>query len=70
LVADVVVVVGVVGEFGIDGPDALGFGAAFASAAAPMMTMPARLAVAKCLRIMIAVRSRCAPSVHPHLMYE
>jgi hypothetical protein len=53
LVADVVVVVGVVGEFDIDGPDSLGFGAADASAVAPMMTMPARQLVAKSLRIMI-----------------
>jgi hypothetical protein len=53
LVADVVVVVGVVGEFDIDGPDSLGFGAADASAVAPMMTMPARQLVAKILSIMI-----------------
>jgi len=53
LVADVVVVVGVVGESDIDGPDSLGFGAADASAVAPMMTMPARQLVAKSLRIMI-----------------
>jgi hypothetical protein len=53
LVADVVVVVGVVGEFDIGGPDSLGFGAADASAVAPMMTMPARQLVAKTLRIMI-----------------
>ena len=53
MVADVVVVVGVVGESDIDGPDSLGFGAADASAVAPMMTMPARQLVAKSLRIMI-----------------
>ena len=53
MVADVVVVVGVVGEFDIDGPDSLGFGVADASAVAPMMAMPARQLVAKSLRIMI-----------------
>jgi hypothetical protein len=53
LFAGAVVVVDVVGEFDIDGPDSLGFGAADASAAAPMMTMPARKLVAKSLRIMI-----------------
>ena len=53
MVADVVVVVGVVGEFDIDGPDSLGFGAADASAVAPIMAMPARQLVAKSLSIMI-----------------
>ena len=53
MVADVVVVVGVVGESDVDGPDSLGFGAADASAVAPIMAMPARQLVAKSLRIMI-----------------
>jgi len=53
LVTDVVGVVGVVGEFDTGGPDSLGFGAADASAAAPMMTMPARRPDAKILPMMV-----------------
>lgn len=53
MVADVVVVIGVVGESDIDGPDSLGFGAADASAVAPIMAVPARQLVTKILSIMI-----------------
>ena len=53
MVADVVVVVDVVGESDTDGPDSLGFGVADASAVAPMMTMPGRQLAAKSLNIMI-----------------
>jgi hypothetical protein len=55
LLGDVVDVVGVV-EFDIDGPDSPRFGAAYASTAAAMMIVPARKLVAKCLRIMSALR--------------
>lgn len=52
--------------FDIEGPDSLGFGAACAIAAAPMMTMPARQLVAKTLRFMIhtlfSVRALGAPT--------
>jgi hypothetical protein len=68
LVADVVVVVGVVGEFDINGPDSLGFGAAFASAAAPMTTMPARQLVAKSLRIMIHTLFQVRTLGAPHAL--
>jgi hypothetical protein len=70
---DVVGVVGVVEvivEFDSDGPDSLGFGAVYATAAAPAMTRPARQLTAKSLRFMITLGSRCAPSAHPHLVDE
>jgi len=69
LVADVVVVVGVVGESDIDGPDSLEFGAADASAVAPMMAMPARQLVAKSLRIMIHTLFQARTLGAPHLGY-
>lgn len=57
MLGDVVEVVGVV-EFDIDGPDSLGFGTAFANAAAATMIVPARQLVAKSLRIMSTLRSQ------------
>ena len=53
MVADVVVVVDVVGESDINGPDSLAFGAADASAVTPMITIPAIQPVATSLSIMI-----------------
>jgi len=70
LVADVVVVVGVVGESDIDGPDSLEFGAADASAVAPMMAMPARQLVTKSLGIMIHTLFQARTLSAPHLGYE
>jgi hypothetical protein len=56
---DVVDVIDVV-ESVIYDPDSLGFGAALASASAPMITMPARALMAKSLTVMTTLRSRCA----------
>jgi hypothetical protein len=55
---DVVDVIDVV-ESVIYDPD-WGFGAALASASAPMITMPARALMAKSLTVMTTLRSRCA----------
>ena len=70
MVEDVVDVVEVVVESDSDGPDPLRFGSAYASAAAPAMTRPARQLAAKSLRFMITLDSRCASSTHPHGMDE
>ena len=68
--ADVVGVVEVVVESDSDGPDSLGFGAVYATAAAPAMMRPARQVTAKSLRFMTTLCSGCAPSAHPHCVYE
>jgi hypothetical protein len=70
LVADVVDVVIDVVELDTAGPDSPGLGPADASAAAPMMTMQATEPIARSMRIMVALRFRCAPSAHPYLVYE
>ena len=68
--ADVVGVVEVVVESDSDGTDSLRFGAVYATAAAPAMMRPARQVTAKSLRFMTTLGSRCAPSAHPHCVYE
>jgi len=68
--ADVVGVVEVVVESDSDGPDSLGFGAVYATAAALAMMRPARQVMAKSLRFMTTLGSGCAPSAHPHCVYE
>jgi ATP-dependent protease HslVU (ClpYQ) peptidase subunit len=67
---DGVGVVEVVVEFDSDGPDSLGFGAGYATAAAPAMMRPARQLAAKSLRFMTTLGSGCARSAYPHLVYE
>jgi hypothetical protein len=67
---DVVGVVEVAVESDSDGPDSLGFGAVYATAAAPAMMRPARHVTAKSLRFMTTLGSGCAPSAHPHPVYE
>ena len=67
---DVVGVVEVAVESDSDGPDSLGLGAVYATAAAPAMMRPARQLAAKSLRFMTTLGSECAPSAHPHLVYE
>jgi hypothetical protein len=67
LVADVGVVEVVV-ESDSDGPDSVGFGAVYATAAAPAMMRPARQLTAKSFRFMTKLGSRYAPSAHPHLV--
>jgi hypothetical protein len=67
---DGVGVVEVVVESDSDGPDSLGFGAVYATAAAQAMMRPARQLAAKSLRFMTTLGSGCAPSAHPHFLYE
>jgi hypothetical protein len=66
----VVGVVEVVVESDSDGPDSVGFGAVYATAAAPAMMRPATQLTAKSFRFITKLGPGCAPSAHPHLVYE